>query len=136
MSNLTWDATAPRAGTFFRDMLPSPYSFTETVARLKAASGQDPTALSDQYKVAVEFAGTYRGEPFTLYDYKCSEDIHIGGTQNLNVGLLVLELLKILDDTAPVPFRAPQYYEGDDLPDYVWPDVVAEPRTASRVHRG
>jgi hypothetical protein len=64
-SQINW--TIPRfQPSSFRAMLDSPWSFEETVARLITLSRQNPTKSTDQYKVSVEFQGTYRGALFTL----------------------------------------------------------------------
>lgn len=117
---IVWDVSPNgRFGTSGQGELASPYGFEETVARLIALSGQDPTRLSDHYKVSVEFVGALNGEVFTLYDYKCSEELHIGGRSGLDVAGLNSELVRLLATVDPVPFTAKHYYEGKGT--YRWP---------------
>lgn len=87
-----------------------PWSFEESVARLKSYSGQDPTEATDGYKVSVEFYGTFNGEPFSIYDYKCDKELHIGG-RGVNVGQLKEMLRYALDNCDPEPYVAKMYYD-------------------------
>jgi hypothetical protein len=87
----------------------SPWSFEETVARIITASGQPPKS-GDDYKVSVEFEGRFKGQRFTLYDYKEGRSIHIGGNDKLDVVGLVAQLTFDLDAVRPTPYRAKEYY--------------------------
>jgi hypothetical protein len=108
-AELKWNG-ADVNGTSFRGMLSTPWSFEETVARLKALSGQDPTAQTDEYKVSVEFEGTFRGDTFTLYDYKGDNALHIGGTSDLDVAALQAALVPELWTVTPAPYTATIHY--------------------------
>lgn len=88
----------------------SPWGFEETVARIAAASGQ-PVKSFDQYKSSVDFAGVFKGERFTLYDYKEGCEIHIGGSDALDLAGLIAELTPALSVVEPQPYEAEEYYE-------------------------
>ena len=88
--------------------------FQETVARLITLSGQDPTTQTDEYKTSVEFNGSYNGAMFTLYDYKGDREIHIGGTDALDVAGLRAELDAQLLDAEPTNYVATERYDECD----------------------
>jgi hypothetical protein len=110
MSAINWDR-GEWTPTWFRGMLPMPWGFEETVARLITLSGQDPTKETDGYKVSVQFVGRFKGNSFSLYDYKEDRAIHIGGTDALAVGKLADELIKALEDVQPTGYIAKEYYD-------------------------
>lgn len=74
---------------------------------------QDPTAETDEYKVSVEFEGTFQGQPFTLYDYKGDMQLHIGGRAGLQAARLIDTLTTLIIDAEPTPYTAILRY--DDL---------------------
>lgn len=119
MNTIIWSDGA-RGGTSLQGYLDNlPWSFEESVARLKTLSGQDPTAASDKYKTSVEFGGTFNGRPFTLYDYKEGRQLHIGGTSKNYIPALKQHLLEQLKTVAPTPYTATEYY--DDRCTHRWP---------------
>lgn len=100
------------AGTSLRGYLDNtPYRFEELIARLRGASGKNPTAATDGYKTSVEFTGAFNGQPFTLYDYKGDMTVHIGGTGRLDVDGLKAALLRLLRDAEPVSYEAALHYD-------------------------
>lgn len=102
-------------GTGLRGYLDNvPWSFEETVARLKTLSGQEPGDRADRDKTSVEFNGTFGGKVFTLYDYKGDRTIHIGGNGDLDVASLRDALRRALDGVRPSAYEAevPRYYGG------------------------
>lgn len=97
--------------TWTREGVAWPWSFEETVARLIALSGQDPTLRTDEYKVSVEFVGRLGGDVFTLYDYKGDGAIHVGGA-SVSARALAEALLPLLRAVDPIPYRARMHYDG------------------------
>jgi hypothetical protein len=115
-----WDGfRQPLGGCWLRDYFKSPWGFEETVARLVALSGQ-PATSSDQYKTSVEFRGAFDGEYFALYDYKSDREIHIGGTNALDVAGLQAALATALATVRPMPYQAQEFYD-DASPGHQWP---------------
>lgn len=109
------------SGTSLRGYFdPLPYSFAETVARLKTLSGQDPTTAGDGYKTSVEFSGTFKGQPFTLYDYKGDRSLHVGGTSALDVAGLLAALRVGLGMVVPSPYSATERYDDVDGHTHGW----------------
>lgn len=94
-------------------------SFEETIARLRTLSGQDPTKIADGYKTSVEFGGTFGDEPFFLYDYKADREIHIGGSDRLDVAGLHAALVDALRTAVPTPYEAREAYDGNRT--HGWP---------------
>jgi hypothetical protein len=117
MGDLKWKGVET-SGTYFRDYLHSPYSFEETVARLVTLSEQ-PIESPDGEKVSVEFTGTFKGQVFTLYDYKEDREMHIGGHSHLAVEGLDLVLQQELASTHPTPYTAKEYYDTQE--GHQWP---------------
>lgn len=114
--SISWCSTSTNAvRTYLRGYLPlTSTTFAETVAKLATISGQTPADLADGDKTSVEFVGTFKGEPFTLYDYKGGAMIHIGGSGRLDVDGLIAELLTALAAAEPTPYTAtvPSEYGG------------------------
>lgn len=115
MSNtLIWDDTIKATGTSGRGRFEgSPYSFETTVARFVAiAYGPEghrfPFHEDSDDKVSVYFVGTFNGKVFTLYDYKRDQQIHIGGSPDLDVEGLIQELRRLFVNAAPAPWSAVQ----------------------------
>jgi len=107
---ISW-STSLASGTSLRGYFEPPYTFEETVARLVALSGQSPADRSDGYKTSVEFVGHFKGQVFTLYDYKGDRSLHVGGTSALDVDGLRQALIVELATIAPVAYSAIEYYE-------------------------
>jgi hypothetical protein len=110
MSDLQWGGDLPHGGAWLRGYFCSPWRFTETVARLIAASGQ-PAKSMDEYKTSVNFRGAFKGSYFSLYDYKEDREIHIGGDNTLDVEGLQAALIEALAAVAPVTYEAQEYYD-------------------------
>jgi len=93
---------------------PLPYSFAETVARLITVSGQYP--IYDGYKSSVNFWGRYRGQQFTIYDWKGEDDnLHIGGRTTMTDQMfkeLIVALTLELVDVEPHAYHASASYHG------------------------
>lgn len=121
INELQWDVDADINGTSLCGYFNSGRPFTLTVAYLKAASGQDPTAAGDGYKVSVEFTGTFKGEPFSLYDYKGDDQIHIGGRPTLDVPGLELALTAAIEQVQPAEYTATRHYDETDGTSHGWP---------------
>lgn len=112
---IDWTNTSMSA-TWFRGLLePLPWSFRETVGRIITISqqGTPPSApgkpwkiFGDDDKTSFEFVGTFEGHPFDLYDYQGDNQIHIGGTDKLNLDGLRAALLDALTKATPTPFEA------------------------------
>jgi hypothetical protein len=115
---IVWNEHASVTGTSLRGYLNTPWNFTETVARLIALSGQDPTKRTDGYKVSVEFIGLFDDDVFTLYDYKEDNQIHIGGHGELNTVSFEVELIKELEGVTPAPYTAQYHYETSETHGY------------------
>jgi len=87
-------------------------TFEEVVARLYKLSKQEIFEQRDDYgKTSFCIEGTFRGEPFTLYDYKEDFDIHIGGSSNIDVHNLRKELDNLIMDTIPKEYKAKTFYD-------------------------
>ncbi len=104
-------------GTGLSGYLKTPWSFEETVARLLGAGFvRQP---GDEYKCSVEFIGTFKGQTFTLYDYKEDRELHIGSATDIDVEALTAELLPLLTAATPQPYEADEYYS--DCKGHSWP---------------
>lgn len=110
-AQLEWNEDFDACGTSLLAYLQSPWSFEETIARLITVSGQTPTAMSDGYKTSVEFVGKFKGEIFTLYDYKGDRTIHIGSGGGVNAAQLQAALVKAMSAVRPSPYRAEEHYD-------------------------
>jgi hypothetical protein len=133
MNELIFTTNVVYGGTSFRSYYDSPWTFEETVARLLTLSGQPAKSL-DEYKTSVEFRGTFKGQVFTLYDYKEDRAFHVGGTEALDVVGLAIVLTGYLKDSPPSPYAAREYY--NDKTGHGWPPpdtsvIDAEPRRLS-----
>lgn len=118
---LTWDENVG-AGTSLRGYLTGlPWSFTETVARLRALSGQDPATHCDGYKTSVKFAGRFDDQPFALYDYKGDYTLHVGGSGRLDVGQLTDALRAALVAVTPSAYEATVEYDEAAGERHGWP---------------
>ena len=106
--SLAWLA---KNGTGGRGIFRSDYSFEETIARLKTLSGSEPDDLGE-YKCSVEFVGVYKGEVFTVYDWKRDRQIHIGGSREIDYDGLIGALYDAIADSEPTPYKARYDYES------------------------
>lgn len=104
---LAWDQTISIGGTSLQGYLVTPWSFEETVARLITLCG--PPRPGDEYKISVEFTGTFNGQVFSLYDYKGDRELHIGGHKKLPG--LVETICAALQDVKPTPYTATEHYD-------------------------
>jgi hypothetical protein len=133
-ANLAWDADVEIAGTSFRGFLSlGELGFQETVARLITLSGQTPVGSGDG-KTTVEFAGTFRGKAFSLYDYRGDQELHIGGGPALNVDALREALTAALKGVQPTPYICTDtghYY--DNAHQWDWPTEKPVPATSKYV---
>lgn len=129
-SRLYFDAKIDACGTSLQGIYKSPWSFEETVARLVALTGQNPTGGSDEYKVSICFAGTFGNgsggaDVFTLYDYKEDRQIHVGGNHGrINVQELAAILTEDLSKVEPTPYKAEEFY--DCKTGHQWPLAGSE----------
>ena len=85
-------------------------SFEEIIARLYNLSNQEIFDQGDNGKTSFEVFGTFKGEPFTLYDYKKDFDIHIGGTSKLDVKNFRIELDELIMKASPKNYKAKTFY--------------------------
>ena len=100
-TNFNFGDTNAWAGTSRIGYLePLPWTFDETVGRIITLTGQKPERGD---KVEFDFVGTYKGHAFTLYDYKCDGQIHIGGTRETAVLLNELKAALLEDLKMVVP---------------------------------
>lgn len=100
------------------DLFDPSWKFENLMARiitLGEASKQDVFRQCDDLKSNFELEGTYKGEPFSLYDYKGSRGVNIGGTNKLDVKNLMKELAAVLKVTQPKPFSVKCNYTGRPL---------------------
>jgi hypothetical protein len=100
--------------------------FERLVACLKTLSGQDPSAHADGNAVTVCFVGTISDalkgrQRFTLYDYKSSDRIRIGGLVLLDVDMLKDTLTRALKDVTPSPYCAEYTYPNPPPRYHQWP---------------
>lgn len=111
-------------GTSFNDYLEiKDMSFEEVVARLYNLSDQEIFDKTDKYKVSFDIHGSYKGNVFTLYDYKGDNMIHIGGKDGLDVKGLKKELIKLIKKSVPKPYIAKLYYDGYEGKTYQYPKI-------------
>jgi len=92
--------------------------FEDVVARLYNLSNQNIFEQGDEYKLSFEVSGSFDGKPFTLYDWKGDNCVHIGGHDDLDVPGLKKELLKLVKKTDPKPFTAKLHYYGNGTYSY------------------
>ena len=102
------------SGTHLLAYLHTEFPFEETVARLYNLSDQDIFAYQEE-KCIFELMGKYDGEPFSLYDYKGDQRIHIGGRDTLDVTELSKHLVKLVNKTKPKFFTARSVYLGENF---------------------
>lgn len=95
-------------------------TFEEIVARLYNLSNQEIFQQGDGYKLSFEVFGTYKGEIFTLYDYKGEFDIHIGGSENLDINGLRKELDDMIMQSKSKPYNAKTHYDNN-IVEYHYP---------------
>ena len=97
-----------------RSCLRTEFSFEESVARLYNLSNQEIFFDDDDKdKITFEATGTYKGEVFTLYDWKGGQCIQIGGTRALDVVGFIKKLKRLLAKTEPKHFEARSAYTGE-----------------------
>ena len=96
----------------------SSWEYEETVARLVAASEQGVNPVDD-YKTSVTFSGTFRGDPFRLYDWKGDRLLHVGGSRRFNLRGFQDALTRVLAAVEPSPYAAHEKF--DRLRTYGWP---------------
>jgi hypothetical protein len=119
MNQLIFNKDQVCIGTSFADYLETPYSYHEAVARLYALVNYNIFQETDQYKSSFGITGTYKGDVFTLYDYKCDEAIHIGchgaclipelSNIELDIKSFKKDLLEVMKETKPN--TAKYYYD-------------------------
>jgi hypothetical protein len=102
---LQWDPDAPDEGTCFQAYLPTD-NFQLTVAKLLTLSGQTVPEHGMLDKSTFDLMGTWRGQPFSLYDYKYDGEIHIGGSKELDVPGLSEALFAGLNGVEGTPYKA------------------------------
>lgn len=87
-------------------------TFEEMVARLYNLSNQNIFEQGDEYKTSFDIIGSFNGKPFTLYDWKGDNCVHIGGHDDLEVPALRKELFKLIKKTSPKPYTAQLHYDS------------------------
>ena len=97
MTKIIWDRNVSFAGTSYQGELKAGTFSSAQTTLLDLASGQSGRGQSSD-KTTAQWLGTFEGETFTLYDYRGSHELHIGGRKSLNVAALLLELRTILGD--------------------------------------
>lgn len=119
--DIGWSLTADINGTSFQCYLQCdlPLPFNELVARLITLSGQSGQENGDGYKLSVQFTGTFNGKPFSLYDYKGDDEIHVGGHDELDVTGLLRALNAGIQNTKPTSYVATRHY--DDATTHQYP---------------
>lgn len=85
--------------------------FEDVVARLYNLSNQSIFDQGDDYKLSFKVHGSFDEKPFTLYDWKGDNCVHIGGKDDLDVPNFKKELLKLLKKTEPKQFTAKLHYD-------------------------
>ena len=103
-------------GTSYQGMLSTKLPFERSVALIYEISGQKIFENGDGYKLTFHVFGKYKGQVFTLYDYKGDKDIHIGGFEELDVDGLNDELIKIMEkgNINPKKFKAVCKYTEEE----------------------
>ena len=104
-------------GVYYNTALVDPtWKFEDVLARLITIGkehGQDIFKQCDDQKSIFKLEGTYKGEVFTLYDYKGNAGVNIGGTNQLDVAGLVPALVDVIRKTKPTAFTAQSPYTGE-----------------------
>lgn len=113
-SKIEFNSDFDTSGTHLIVYFISPWTFTETVARLITATNQIPIQ-SD--KTSFHFVGMFNNQIFTIYDYKGDFKLHIGGTNNLDFKGLSSKLIEVLTPVIPTPFTAtiPDEYADETI---------------------
>lgn len=132
-SGLVWDENVSPVATslqgyLFEGLPTEPaWTFEETVARLITLTGQPATEQTDQYKVSVEFIGTFEGKVFTLYDYKEGRELHIGAAEKdvRWMSRLKEAIFAALKEVEPTPYQADEYYDRNE--GHGWPARQVDP---------
>lgn len=88
------------------------WTFENIVARIHNLSDQDIFNQGDEDKLSFELLGTYKKQPFTLYDWKGDKCVHIGGNDDLDVNGLKTELLELVKNAKPKSFITNCFYNG------------------------
>lgn len=99
-----------------RSLFDPTWGFEDIVARLITLgkrNGQDIFKQTDEEKCMFELEGTYKGEVFTLYDYKGNGGVNIGGTDRLDVIGLSNALADIIKVTLATKFKEHSPYTGE-----------------------
>ncbi|HET9024810.1 MAG TPA: hypothetical protein VFN64_09575 [Burkholderiaceae bacterium] len=60
----------------------------------------------------MQFVGTFKGQPFALYDWKGGRELHVGGNAGLDVDGLCAAVVAQLRTVAPTPYEATEHYDG------------------------
>lgn len=116
MKSITFRENIDTSNTHFQDLLSiTDMTFQEIVARLYGASNQKIFDNSDEYKTSFEIRGIHNGNIFTLYDYKCDYQIHIGGHDDLDIFDLKKDLTTLILNTEPKSYVAKLYYDCEGV---------------------
>lgn len=100
--------------------------FEDVVARLYNISNQNIFEQGDEYKLSFEIIGSYDNKPFTLYDYKGDNCVHIGGNDDLDFVGLKKDLVKELKTTNPKHFTANLNYDHCKGCTYSYPRKLSD----------
>jgi hypothetical protein len=98
-------------------------NFNEIVAKFNRI-GKDnninifDNKFCDEYKISFLLSGKYKGEVFTIYDYKGDECIHIGGKNTLDIKSLIKELNELIKMTEPLEYKAKYHYDSYNGKEY------------------
>lgn len=119
MFGFVFDKSLDVFGTSFKGYLATPYAFEETVARLYSLANYDIFSGCD-HKSSFQISCKFRGNVFTLYDYKEDSLVHIGGHDDLDVELLIINFLLVLQLTKPKEYVTKLKYYDDRHRTYLW----------------
>lgn len=95
-----------------RSSFPRSWTFQNIIGRINNLSNQNIFGQSDEEKLSFSLDGTYKNEPFNLYDWKGDKCVHIGGNDKLDVEGLRTELIELIKKTEPKSYTAICYYDG------------------------
>jgi hypothetical protein len=94
-----------------KKFMPKKYNFELIIAKLYKASEQKIFQQGDQDKESFCILGKYKGQSFSLTDYKADGCIRINGAKKLDVEGLRGMIKHLLKNTEPKEFEAKLNYE-------------------------
>ena len=121
MNQIIFDENADSSGHFL-DYITPPYPFEESVARLYALAGYEIFDCTDEFKLSFNASGTYKGKPFSIYDWKCDNLLHVGGKDDFDIVSFKKDIVKLMKTVKPKHYEAKYYYNNCYGPTHSYPN--------------